>query len=42
VEIDLIFKAIADHMPDIRPAGAPRRLRSAWLNGIKELPVHYA
>jgi cholest-4-en-3-one 26-monooxygenase len=42
LEIDLIFRAIADHMPDIRPAGAPRRLRSAWLNGIKELPVHYA
>jgi len=42
LEIDLIFKAIADHMPDIRPAGEPRRLRSAWLNGIKELPVRYA
>jgi cholest-4-en-3-one 26-monooxygenase len=41
VEIDLIFNAIADHMPDIRAAGEPRRLRSGWLNGIKELQVTY-
>lgn len=41
LEMDLIFKAIADQMPDIRKAGEPRRLRSAWLNGIKELPVRY-
>lgn len=42
VEIDLIFNAIADHMPDIRPAAEPRRLRSGWLNGIKEFQVQYA
>jgi cholest-4-en-3-one 26-monooxygenase len=41
VEIDLIFNAIADHMPNIRAAGEPRRLRSGWLNGIKELQVAY-
>ncbi len=41
LEIDLIFNAIADHMPDIRQAGPPRRLRSGWLNGIKELQVTY-
>jgi len=41
LEIDLIFNAIADHMPDIRSAGPPRRLRSGWLNGIKELQVTY-
>ncbi len=41
LEIDLIFNAIADHMPDVRMAGTPRRLRSGWLNGVKELPVHY-
>jgi cholest-4-en-3-one 26-monooxygenase len=41
LEINLIFDAIADHMPAIRPAGPPRRLRSGWLNGVKELPVHY-
>jgi len=41
LEMDLIFNAIADHMPDIRPAGTPRRLRSGWLNGIKEMQVTY-
>ncbi len=42
LEIDLIFNAIADHMPRIRPAGDPVRLRSGWLNGIKKLPVSYS
>jgi cholest-4-en-3-one 26-monooxygenase len=42
LEIDLIFNAIADHMPGITKAGEPRRLRSGWLNGIKEFPVRYA
>jgi cholest-4-en-3-one 26-monooxygenase len=41
VEIDLIFNAIADHMPGIRGEAEPRRLRSGWLNGIKELRVAY-
>ncbi|MEU2112962.1 cytochrome P450 [Streptomyces sp. NPDC019507] len=38
-EIDLIFNAVADTLPDLRLAGDPRRLRAAWLNGIKELRV---
>ncbi|MEU8823544.1 cytochrome P450 [Streptomyces sp. NPDC048636] len=42
LEIRLIFNAIADAVPDIRLTGDPRRLRSAWLNGIKELRVAYA
>ncbi|OKI05002.1 steroid C27-monooxygenase [Streptomyces sp. CB02923] len=41
LEIDLIFHAIADAMPDISLAGTPRRLRSSWLNGVKELRVRY-
>jgi cholest-4-en-3-one 26-monooxygenase len=41
LEIDLIFNAIADHMPGIRLAGEPQRLRSGWLNGMKKLPVQY-
>jgi cholest-4-en-3-one 26-monooxygenase len=41
LELDLMFNAIADHMPGIQPAGPARRLRSGWLNGIKELPVRY-
>ncbi|GAA4083118.1 MULTISPECIES: cytochrome P450 [Streptomyces] len=39
LEINLIFNAIADVLPDLRLAGDPRRLRSAWLNGIKGLQV---
>ena len=30
---------MADAMPDLRLTGDPRRLRSAWLNGVKELQV---
>jgi cholest-4-en-3-one 26-monooxygenase len=41
LEIGLMFDAIADAMPNIARAGAPRRLRSAWLNGIKEFRVRY-
>jgi cholest-4-en-3-one 26-monooxygenase len=39
LEIDLIFHAVADALPGLRLAEEPRRLRSAWLNGIKELRV---
>jgi cholest-4-en-3-one 26-monooxygenase len=41
MEIDLIFNAIAEHMPDIKLAGSASRLRSPWINGIKHLPVTY-
>ena len=41
LEVKIIFDRIADRMPDIRPTGEPRRLRHAWINGIKELPVAY-
>jgi cholest-4-en-3-one 26-monooxygenase len=39
--IDLMFNAIADHMPDLTPVTAPQRLRSGWLNGIKHWDVDY-
>lgn len=42
LEIDLIFNAIADHLPNITKVAEPRRLRSGWINGIKELRVRYA
>ncbi|MEW1694837.1 cytochrome P450 [Streptomyces sp. NPDC093249] len=38
-EIELIFNALADALPDLTLAGEPRRLRAAWLNGVKELRV---
>ena len=41
LEIELIFTAIADAIPDIAKAGDPVRLRSGWINGIKQLPVSY-
>jgi cholest-4-en-3-one 26-monooxygenase len=42
LEVEIIFDAIADRMPNIRQAGEPRRLRHAWINGIKELPARYS
>ncbi|HWU33323.1 MAG TPA: cytochrome P450 [Marmoricola sp.] len=41
-EIRMIFDALADLAPNITSTGAEKRLRSGWLNGIKELPVRYA
>ena len=41
MEIELIFNAIADAMPDVAKAGDPVRLRSGWINGIRHLPVSY-
>ncbi|MFF3603077.1 cytochrome P450 [Streptomyces sp. NPDC002463] len=41
-EIELIFHAIADTLPDLTLVGEPRRLRAAWLNGVKELRVRTA
>lgn len=42
LEVEVIFNVIADRMPNIAKIGEPRRLRHAWINGIKELPVAYA
>ena len=39
--INLIFNAIADHMPNLKPISEPERLRSGWLNGIKHWQVDY-
>ena len=39
--INLIFNAVADHMPDLKPIGEPERLTSGWLNGIKHWQVDY-
>ncbi|OHV06152.1 cytochrome P450 [Mycobacterium talmoniae] len=40
--IELIFNAIADHMPDLTPLAQAERLRSGWLNGIKHWQVDYS
>ncbi|WP_040866670.1 cytochrome P450 [Nocardia exalbida] len=41
LEIDLMFNAIADVMPDLRQVAEPVRLRSGWINGIKSWRVRY-
>ncbi|MFI6431701.1 cytochrome P450 [Rhodococcus oryzae] len=41
LEIDLIFNALADRIPDISRLGDPQHLRSGWLNGIKRFDVDY-
>ena len=41
MEIKLIFNEIANQIPDISKLGEPQRLRSGWINGVKELPVAY-
>lgn len=41
LNLKIIFETILDRMPDIRPAGEPRRLRSNFVNGLKELPVRF-
>ena len=41
-EVKLMFNALADLAPDITKTGDPKRLRSGWINGIKDLPVRYA
>ena len=40
-EVRIMFDVIADRMPDIKPLGPPRTLRSMFINGIKEIPVSY-
>ncbi|MCA4721788.1 cytochrome P450 [Mycolicibacterium fortuitum] len=41
MEIKLMFNEIADQIPDIVKLGEPQRLRSGWINGVKDLPVSY-
>jgi cholest-4-en-3-one 26-monooxygenase len=41
LEIDLMFNAIADAMPNISQVAEPEHLRSGWLNGIKRWEVRF-
>jgi cholest-4-en-3-one 26-monooxygenase len=41
MEIQLIFNEIAEQLPDITKLAEPQRLRSGWINGIKDLRVSY-
>ena len=42
LEVKVMFDALADMVPDISKLEEPRRLRSGWINGIKDLQVRYA
>lgn len=39
--IDLMFNALAEHVPDLSPVASPERLRSSFINGIKHWHVDY-
>ena len=41
LEVELIFNALADRAPGISLLAPPRKLRSAWVNGVKEMRVSY-
>ncbi len=41
LEIRLIFDELRKRLPDIELAASPRRLRSNFINGVKEMQVRY-
>ena len=41
MEIRVMFEHLLDRMPDIHPTGPPQRLHSAFINGVKHLPVAF-
>jgi cholest-4-en-3-one 26-monooxygenase len=41
LELEVMFKAMADRLPEIEVIGPPERLRDLTINGIKHLPVRY-
>jgi cholest-4-en-3-one 26-monooxygenase len=42
MEIKLIFNELANQIPDISKVAEPQRLRSGWINGVKDLQVSYS
>jgi cholest-4-en-3-one 26-monooxygenase len=41
VEIKVLFEEVLKRLPDMELAGPVRRLRSNFINGVKEMPVRY-
>jgi cholest-4-en-3-one 26-monooxygenase len=41
LELRVLLRTLTERMPDIELAGGPRRLRSNFINGIKEMPVRF-
>jgi cholest-4-en-3-one 26-monooxygenase len=42
LEVQVMFDVLADRLPNIELTGPARRLRSNFINGIKEMPVRFA
>jgi cytochrome P450 len=42
LELRVLFETLLARMPGIAPTGDARRLRSNFINGIKEMPVRFA
>ncbi|MDR3512357.1 MAG: cytochrome P450 [Caulobacteraceae bacterium] len=42
LQLRVAYEELFARLPDLRPAGPPRRLRSNFINGIKSLPVTFA
>jgi cholest-4-en-3-one 26-monooxygenase len=42
LELRVLFEALLERMPGIAQAGEARRLRSNFINGIKEMPVRFS
>jgi cholest-4-en-3-one 26-monooxygenase len=41
LEIRVMFDHLLDRLPDLRPDGQAQRLQSAFINGVKHLPVAF-
>jgi cytochrome P450 len=41
LQLRVFFEEVFRRMPDVRPAGNATRVRSAWMNRIKSLPVTF-
>jgi cholest-4-en-3-one 26-monooxygenase len=41
LELSVLFETLSRRMPDIELAGNLRRLRSNFINGIKEMPIRF-
>jgi cholest-4-en-3-one 26-monooxygenase len=41
MEIRVMFEHLLERVPDLRLDGAPQRLQSAFINGVKHLPVAF-
>jgi cholest-4-en-3-one 26-monooxygenase len=42
MEIRVMFQHLLDRMPDMRLDGEAQRLQSAFINGVKHLPIAFS